>query len=558
MRTKFLQSVGADEATPVKSDTQLDIEDHDPKPEDSLLLKTIATNKRPSEHLCTPERSESKKRRKTVKDNTVLFDDLVQDLYPSPSAPTVLSFPNSESSEDDEHEEEMPCLPLLLDFNMTDNIDDENFVTKICGPDDTTDDSSATSLAMDVHATWSKEEYNDVGECDEDMTSINTTVSVDESNDMGMSSEMDMVMPALSTQADCQKEDLLLDSLTPVTDDEDESDSGDEHASDIKPISDGTAFGQCMFYALEAPDSFSSYDDDNNTDRLGISDTSKDEMDDNTFFDMLGNVIEELDTDTNVISACAAQDGTSLSESDTPACTAHLESPRSSMWQDTPRKKHVTFDLNAKNIPKSSASIETKKEQKKPCITIRLTSKKTNSKKEQKKPSVSSKLTSKHKMVKKQMKKPVRVASIKPNGKQTEAKKETKVPSVSAKPSNLETKTKEESTKSSVPKNSTGLKLTDIDVLLGRGKRSNNHPGNAKFRSLVEEMKPIYFQKGNKKNKKHAISNQLVDRVHGWGGRFLKETSRNSNVYEEVDVKVARKKCSQRLREGEPKKARGY
>ncbi len=97
---------------------------------------------------------------------------------------------------------------------------------------------------------------------------------------------------------------------------------------------------------------------------------------------------------------------------------------------------------------------------------------------------------------------------------------------------------------------------SDLDVLFGRGQKINKHPGNQRFRELVNQMKPIYFAQGSSKKKKHALSQQVMETVFAYGGRFLEVENASSSINEstdlvfiEVDKKRARKKCSQRLRE---------
>lgn len=101
----------------------------------------------------------------------------------------------------------------------------------------------------------------------------------------------------------------------------------------------------------------------------------------------------------------------------------------------------------------------------------------------------------------------------------------------------------------------TPIVLTDIDVLLGRGNRSNGHAGNERFRKLVDKMKPIYRKQGNSKKGKNSVSIAVMEAVHDYGGRFLEVISKPGLplAYKVADRKKARKKCSQRLREGEQK-----
>jgi len=87
----------------------------------------------------------------------------------------------------------------------------------------------------------------------------------------------------------------------------------------------------------------------------------------------------------------------------------------------------------------------------------------------------------------------------------------------------------------------------DVDVLLGRGGRANNHPGNKKYLELKDTIQARYMAAD--KNEKTAISQELVDIVNKeWKGKFLKLDT-DTNRWYEVDNATARKKCSQSLRE---------
>lgn len=91
--------------------------------------------------------------------------------------------------------------------------------------------------------------------------------------------------------------------------------------------------------------------------------------------------------------------------------------------------------------------------------------------------------------------------------------------------------------------------VTDDDVLLGRGGRTNHHPGNAKYLELKLEIQSRYL--AALKEDTTQISQVLVDAVHnlpGNGGRFLKLRA-STNEWYEVDSRTARKKASQTLRE---------
>lgn len=92
----------------------------------------------------------------------------------------------------------------------------------------------------------------------------------------------------------------------------------------------------------------------------------------------------------------------------------------------------------------------------------------------------------------------------------------------------------------------------NLDVLLGRGGLTNNHPGNVRYRELTEEWKCFYIDQRTKDDKK-KVSELLMERVHDYGGRFLmKETE--SGCWTIADPKQARKKCSQALRESKWKR----
>lgn len=86
---------------------------------------------------------------------------------------------------------------------------------------------------------------------------------------------------------------------------------------------------------------------------------------------------------------------------------------------------------------------------------------------------------------------------------------------------------------------------TDLDVLLGRGGKSNHHPGNKKYRDEVGNLQQWY--KASQKNEKTDLSQCLVNYVHSYGGRFLKADA--SGKWYIVTNLVARRKASQALRE---------
>jgi len=88
--------------------------------------------------------------------------------------------------------------------------------------------------------------------------------------------------------------------------------------------------------------------------------------------------------------------------------------------------------------------------------------------------------------------------------------------------------------------------VTDVDVLFGRGKRSNNHVGNLYFRMVVSNMANKY--KTCAKLEKTALACDIVKIIHAKGGRFLSPTP-DPELWVEVTGQVLRRKTSQALRD---------
>jgi hypothetical protein len=85
----------------------------------------------------------------------------------------------------------------------------------------------------------------------------------------------------------------------------------------------------------------------------------------------------------------------------------------------------------------------------------------------------------------------------------------------------------------------------DFDVLLGRGGRSNHHPGNKRYREEVTNLQSWYLGIEDK-DEKTDLSQCLVDYVHSYQGRFLEKDEVGWFVIPNI---VARRKASQALRE---------
>lgn len=105
-----------------------------------------------------------------------------------------------------------------------------------------------------------------------------------------------------------------------------------------------------------------------------------------------------------------------------------------------------------------------------------------------------------------------------------------------------------------VPKHKTYVEISQHDVLLGRGGKSNHHPGNKRYREEVENFRPLYAALTTDEEKT-SMSQALVDVIEQFGGRFLEEDKikiegkpKSLGWYVVPNI-VARRKGSQALRE---------
>uniref|UniRef100_A0A7S4IST0 DUF6824 domain-containing protein n=2 Tax=Odontella aurita TaxID=265563 RepID=A0A7S4IST0_9STRA len=106
-----------------------------------------------------------------------------------------------------------------------------------------------------------------------------------------------------------------------------------------------------------------------------------------------------------------------------------------------------------------------------------------------------------------------------------------------------------------VPDHKTYVTISQHDVLLGRGGKSNHHPGNKRYREEVENFRPLYATLITDEEKT-SMSQALVDVMEQMGGRFLEEDKvkdtdgkNQSQGWYVVPNIVARRKASQALRE---------
>jgi hypothetical protein len=82
------------------------------------------------------------------------------------------------------------------------------------------------------------------------------------------------------------------------------------------------------------------------------------------------------------------------------------------------------------------------------------------------------------------------------------------------------------------------------DILFGRGKPVQEHPGNLSLGVLVESLLPQYNECKGKKQKMHLTQGVVLD-IKNRGGRFVKQVD---GVWVEVDDETARSKVSHTFR----------
>ena len=88
------------------------------------------------------------------------------------------------------------------------------------------------------------------------------------------------------------------------------------------------------------------------------------------------------------------------------------------------------------------------------------------------------------------------------------------------------------------------------DVLCGRGGSINSHPGNERFRTLVEKRKRVYLT-ARFKREKRLIASSIVSEIRALNGRFLTRDTK-TGLWQDIGDEKARDKTSQALRENAP------
>lgn len=101
-----------------------------------------------------------------------------------------------------------------------------------------------------------------------------------------------------------------------------------------------------------------------------------------------------------------------------------------------------------------------------------------------------------------------------------------------------------------IPPSTEGIKFySRNDVLCGRGGGTNVHPGNRRFRDLINANRRAYLK--SRKNDKPNISRSIVRTVREMNGRFLKKDD-ELGLWFEIGDNGAREKTSQALRQRAP------
>ncbi len=96
------------------------------------------------------------------------------------------------------------------------------------------------------------------------------------------------------------------------------------------------------------------------------------------------------------------------------------------------------------------------------------------------------------------------------------------------------------------------------DVMCGRGAGTNYHPGNKRYRDMVESRKEDYHIHCDRLHKK-LIADKIVEQIRGLNppGRFL-ERNKKTGKWNDVGDDKAKAKTIQTLRENGPQVRKRY
>jgi len=88
--------------------------------------------------------------------------------------------------------------------------------------------------------------------------------------------------------------------------------------------------------------------------------------------------------------------------------------------------------------------------------------------------------------------------------------------------------------------------VKELDILSSQGEKLNHHPGNKRFRQVVDEMKSQY------KTINAKLIEAIVDYVvKGYGGRFLTRKNAKPGCYRVMTTEESRKKTSEEISQPE-------
>lgn len=85
----------------------------------------------------------------------------------------------------------------------------------------------------------------------------------------------------------------------------------------------------------------------------------------------------------------------------------------------------------------------------------------------------------------------------------------------------------------------------DSDILCGKDKTFNKHPGNRAYRELIEEHAVSYSNESSKQIKM-KVTKQIVQQLEASGARFIRKVG--ENAWQEISNQQARDKTSHALR----------
>ena len=88
----------------------------------------------------------------------------------------------------------------------------------------------------------------------------------------------------------------------------------------------------------------------------------------------------------------------------------------------------------------------------------------------------------------------------------------------------------------------------DSDILCGRGGGTNHHPGNIKYRRVVNSLKNLYSR--SSRNHKGKICHAIVNSIRDSNGRFIgRKGGKEEGPWYDIGNEKAIEKTSQCLRE---------